>query len=214
MPALGYLLVFAAIYLLRQIAVGRVDYLVTDFRDLGLAAIAGDTTQIRTVLSQRGDNLPTGSTGLVATSLPVGSLGTTELVTTAKRLGQKAQGYRLGTEGPDWYDCSGLIWAALREMGVYDGSRFTTSTFAQVAPQFAKNIPWIPGTPSTPNNNFGFEDIVPPGAILLWPTQHMGVCVNGKTMYSARSPEKGIEDSDYIQDSIYFGSWPQVWILT
>lgn len=85
--------------------------------------------------------------------------------------------YKWGAAGPSAYDCSGLVWAAMKNTGVYTGLRFTTYTFVmQMSGRIAKV-----DNPSV-------------GDVVLWPS-HIGVVDGAGTMYSALNPTDGIKSS-------------------
>lgn len=103
------------------------------------------------------------------------------LLSAAKRLGSNAKGYRFGASGPDYYDCSGLVYRALVNIGAYKGVRFSVFTF----PTAARGI---------------LESVVKPtiGDIVTWPATvgkvaHMGVIDGSDSYYSALSVGAGIK---------------------
>lgn len=101
----------------------------------------------------------------------------TTILEAALKRGKTAKGYLFGAVGPDYYDCSGLIWRATQDAGVYSGDRYTTSTILQTH-QFNRII--------TPR----IDDIV------VWDYSgvhgHMGVISGPDQFYSARSHDSGI----------------------
>lgn len=199
MPPIAYLLVTIGVVAIRQVMVGRASDLPGDTRDLFLALLQGDTAEVKNVLSRRGENVPESGYGSGSDSGTVtgGTQAGNSFAYAVKQHGDAAQGYRLGSTGPDYYDCSGLIWKTMRDIGVFDGPRFTTSTFRHVA------------------EKQGWKKVGSPvvGAVVLWAHKHMGVSLGGDTMYSARSPEKGIGTSTISGDSTYFGFEPEYWIV-
>ena len=184
----GYLFLIVGFVLARQVAVGRVGEIPGDAKELALAFLSNDMVTVKEVLSRRGENVPVGELG----SAPTGTHPDNAILNEAMRLGNAAQGYRLGATGPDYYDCSGLVWRAMKNLGMYDGARFVTATFATVA------------------NRQGWKQVSSPAAgnIILWPGKHMGISTGGDGMYSARSVAKGIGESTVSGDSGYFGSSP------
>ena len=188
MSAMGYAFVVIGGLLLRQVMVGRATDIPTDIRDLSLGFLNGDMGTVQEVFTRRGSNVPGASVSVVASPLAPG----TPLITAVQTLGNAAKGYRLGSTGPDYYDCSGLIWAAMKQTGIYTGARFTTRTFSQLA------------------NKNGWEKVAAPtaGDIILWPGEHMGIALGNNGMYSARSTSKGIGVSSVSGDSGYFGFSP------
>lgn len=191
MPPVGYLLVTIGVFVLRQVMVGRALEIPSDLRDLTLALFSGDMANAGDVLSRRGENVPESEYGSGSDS-GTANLSSSAIAQKVKSLGDAATGYRLGSTGPTYYDCSGLIWRAMRDLGLYDGPRFTTSTFQHVAAKQG----WVKiGSPII-------------GSVVLWPNHHMGISFGGDQMYSARSPDKGIGVSSISGDSSYFGSQP------
>jgi peptidoglycan DL-endopeptidase CwlO len=101
----------------------------------------------------------------------------------AVMLGHKAKGYRWAATGPDYYDCSGLIWRATQLIG-YKGARFTTAT-----------LPGLKQFRRLQDREVNVDDIV------HWPaghggvTGHMGVVTGGDMFYSARSVRSGIGEA-------------------
>lgn len=203
MNAFGYLFVFAGALLIQRIAAGRAKNIPEDSRDFFTAFLNADSEGIGEVVSRRGENVSGAASGFgeVATgSLSDAASDTTlsasnsDFANEVVKLGQNAQGYRWGATGPDYYDCSGLIWRAARNVGAYTGARFTTSTF------HAASSGWV-------------QKVSDPGVgdIVLWPGRHIGIYAGNDKMYSARSPSKGIGYSTISGDSGYFGREPEYW---
>ncbi len=159
---------------------GRVMELPTDLGEAFTAAITGDYADLKDVLTRKGDGLiptPVAVSSETATGT-ASAIGST-LLSEMKRLAVIADNtYSLGTTGPKSFDCSGLVWRALRNLGTYSGSRFTTATFVLAARSFAK-----------PVNDPRIGDIV------LWPRHHMGVVSGNDLFYSARNRKSGIGES-------------------
>lgn len=202
MTAAGYVLIIAAVLIARQVIVGRTEHMATDIRDLFVGLLSRDTDAIGEVSKRRGENVASsglGSPDDATSSNPgVSSYYGNSFSRKVIQLGSSARGYVLGAEGPDYYDCSGIIWRAMVDMGIYKGPRFTTSTFARsVGPKVGSRV-----------------DTPQPGDIVLWEGKHMGVVVGDDEMYSARSTSKGIGVSSIAGDSNYFGFSPQYWRLT
>jgi len=188
----GYPLVVVGAFLMRQTFVGRARDSVGDARDVSLAFLSGDMGEASAVFGRRGETSTTAGSSEVATLPAVQGPSLSGLMGEAESLGSKARGYRLGATGPEYYDCSGLVWRAMRNLDLYSGSRFTTSTFANVA----KSKGWpIVKQPAA-------------GDVVLWSGKHMGISTGGDGMYSARSSSKGIGMSTVSGDSSYFGSRP------
>ena len=179
MTTLGLIFVLGGFLLGRQVITGRVKETPEDIRDMTLALLSGDFDTLQRTLAQRGENVTPDVTGTVAASAsgvdaPSQILNGNLLAATVA-LGNAAKGYVYGGSGPDYYDCSGLVWAAMKQTGQYTGKRFTTGTFV---PSMSAKIAKV-ATPSA-------------GDIALWPGHHMGVMSNATQVYSAMSPSAGI----------------------
>jgi len=193
MNPVGYPLLIAGGFLIRQTFVGRAGDSVTDARDASLALLQGDMGEAAAVFGRRGSSTtPAGASEVATSPAGVSAPSLSGLVGEMESLGGKARGYRLGATGPDYYDCSGLVWRAMRDLDIYSGSRFTTGTFANVA------------------KTKGWKMVSSPmaGDVILWSGKHMGVSTGGDGMYSARSTSKGIGQSTVSGDSTFFGSKP------
>ena len=207
MNTLAWLLILSALVLIRQVSKGRVLNLGEDLSDVFIAVASNDQAGLKEVLSRTGDGtevtqafdpLADGvanavggvSQGLLDT---VGS--TTEqfqnhLDTIQKdinsnialwsiQLGHKAIGYRFGATGPDYYDCSGLMWRACQKVG-FKGGRFNTTSIL-VRKEFKR---------------LADAKQAVTGDIVLWPTHHMGVVTTPGRFYSARSVKSGIGETN------------------
>jgi len=183
MNTFGLIFMLAGFMLGRQVVAGRVKETPQDFRDITLAVLSGDFPSLQSTLAQRGKNVSpdvsstvaAGTSGEAGISSLLGNPSGNGLLAKAVELGSKAKGYVLGAVGPDYYDCSGLVWRAMKDTGIYTGARFTTSTFTmQLAGHITKT-----DTPAV-------------GDIVLWPRHHMGIVSGPDKMYSAMSPSLGI----------------------
>jgi hypothetical protein len=189
--SVGFLIIALGVLLARQAVKGRATNLPEDTRDFLLAFFTGDNTALAEVASRTGEGVHTDP------DAPPRNIGTgsSALLDTAVRLGNAASGgYVWGATGPDSYDCSGLVWAAAKDIGVYSGNRFTTSTFRSVASGWA-----------TETNSPAVGDIV------VWPGKHMGIVAGSDRYYSARSTKKGIGYATLTGDNNYFGISPEYW---
>lgn len=155
-----------------------------DLSDAFIAIITGKADDLQEVFQRTGDSLTPSAAefdlgpGKLALK-KVGSTTDGKILAAARTLGSKAKGYRFGAAGPDYYDCSGLVYKAVQTVG-YSGPRFYTAT-VQAMPGFAKLDPG-----SDPPR---VDDIV------LWPGHHMGIVSGTDTFYSARSPKSGIAEA-------------------
>lgn len=187
MQAFGILMILGGLMLGRQIFTGRVKETASDARDITLSVLTGDFERLGNVLSQRGENVPADVSSVVAADTSAGA-STQEsleglllnpirasLLAEMVALGNKATGYVWGATGPTTYDCSGLVWVALKNLGAYNGSRFTTDTFVK---SMGNKITQVQ-SPQT-------------GDIVLWPGTHIGVVSSPGQFYSAKSPKSGI----------------------
>ena len=179
LSVLGWVSIFAGGVVVRFATRGRgLNAIPGDLSDLTIAAVSGG--DVAAVLARTGT---TDATSAGASSATTGAssatTGASGLLAEMQTLGGKATGYRLGSTGPDYYDCSGLVWASMKALG-YTGSRFTTASFANGAPP-------------------GFTKITAPqaGDIVVWSrggvNGHMGVMTDGANFYSALSPRSGIK---------------------
>lgn len=187
MNTVGWLLLLAGALLVRQVATGRSANIREDFRDFFVALVRGDSAAIQQIGTRRGVSLPTIAPASTPESAAVsggtpsgGSRQGGSVLAEMKRLAAQANyRYVFGATGPGSYDCSGLVWRAMKNLSIYTGVRFTTSTYRLVFPKIATQV-------SSPQV----------GDICIWPTHHMG-CVSGPDrMFSAENSRVGIrEDS-------------------
>ena len=204
MPTLGLLSIIVGIWFIRQVAVGRVKDIRTDTRDaLDALVCNGD---IKSVMARKGSNVspfaetPGGgnsAAGGAVTSVNglnnVGSNVGGAVLREAQRLGAAANNrYVFGATGPNSYDCSGLVWRAMYNVGVYRGVRFTTYTFPVIA---ARGVARKVSSPAV-------------GDIVLW-TGHMGIVSGANQMYNAASSKSGIRTSSISGH----GGTPSYWRL-
>lgn len=179
------LLIVTGGLLLRQVAMGRVMETPGDLRELFQTALTGDFDGAWQVLSSRGtaDNTVTissgGSDSGVSGTPGSGGPSNSKVLNTARGLGRAASGYTMGATGPTRYDCSGLVWKALVAMGAYDGTRFTTATFDNVAPRFADKVTDAQVGDIANDRN----------------ARHMGIVSGPDMFYSAMNPGSGIGDA-------------------
>lgn len=214
MNTIGWLLLLAGILVARQVSKGRVMNLSEDIGDAFIAVASGDTDGLGEVLGRTGETakptaadlavytltegVTTGLTGAM-TSVASGigdsfqqlSDGVGNIALASIMLGQKAKGYRWAATGPDYYDCSGLMWRACQAVG-FTGPRFSTAT-VRMRKEFKKVS--APGTQGPGVTTASINDLV------LWPagsggvTGHMGVVTGNDKFYSARSPRSGIGET-------------------
>lgn len=213
MSTIGYLLILAAVLIARQTAKGRVLDLPEDLSDAFLALARMDTNGLTAVFARTGKETETVSGADIAvanlTSGSINAVGTTingvagalsdgvsglkdaagGLAMAAVLLGSKAKGYKWAATGPDYYDCSGLMYKAAQGIG-YKGARFTTASVPLI-PKTFKRIS-SPATQGPGVTRAGINDLVvwPPGSGGV--TGHMGVIYGPDQFYSARSIKSGI----------------------
>lgn len=193
MNPFGYLFILSGAALLRQVIVGRVTDTPTDLRDISVALLNGDTKTVAEVVGRRGTNIPSPAFSVVnAGEGSSGAVANTALIAEVQKLGNAAKGYKWGATGPEYYDCSGIIWRAMKNLGIYNGPRFVTATLPMVANMQSWN------ELSTPV----------PGCIVNWAGQHMGIVLSDDSYYSARNVSKGIGVASLSQDISYFTSSP------
>lgn len=191
MDTLAWLMILMGGLIINGVRKGRVLELPEDLRDFFIGAITGDIAALKEVNARTGEGVTASTVTLDSVEYGVGS-GT--LVQEMQRLAKEAgYDYVWGGEssGEGGYDCSGLVWAALKSLGYYDGARFTSRTFPSVAGKFAAKT-------TTP----GVGDIV------AW-TGHMGVVSGNNKYYSALSKSSGIKESSISGH----GGTPTYWRL-
>ena len=101
-----------------------------------------------------------------------------QFVATARQLGAAGNVYVLGATGPNAYDCSGLVFRTLVNLGLYSGQRFSTRNFIACSSHIAFPV----SSPAV-------------GDIVLWVAAHIGIVTGPDTFYSAYSPARGILDT-------------------
>lgn len=211
MSTLAWLLLLAGMVVIRQVTKGRVSHMGEDLSDAFLAITRGDTKELTAVLAREGEqNQPTfaalgdalgnatvgvaGASGTTADTIAKaigGQLNDIEtranksLALAAYMLGRKAKGYRFTATGPDYYDCSGLMYRAAQKIG-YKGGRFTTFTIGTNKAFREVQAPNVQGPGVGGTVGAGIDDLV------VWPTHHMGVITGPDQFYSARSVKSGI----------------------
>ena len=202
MRSFGYIFILLGMAAVRQVAVGRVGNIPEDVADLFNALTSGDVSKVGDVTSRRGSNVAVGSGEVATTENPTATPPTSDgsLVGEMQKLGDATKSaahpngwYVWGAVGPNSYDCSGLVWRACKNLGLYSGPRFTTSTFSSIANGWATQVK-LPAR----------------GDIVLWAGKHIGVTTGPDGLYSARSEAKGIGPSTVSGDSSSLGT-PTYW---
>lgn len=175
MQTIGYVFVLVALLVFRSVSKGRgLSSIPGDLSDAFIALVDNDPQALKAALNRTGDNNVTSTNSISVAGLPTSGDGAA-LLAEAKALGSKASGYRLGRTGPDYYDCSALVWRAAKTLGIYTGPRFTTATFPAIAGKFTVRVT----DPAT-------------GDIVWWPG-HMGIVDGEGTFYSALNRRSGIK---------------------
>jgi len=178
MSTIGWFLILAAILIFRQVAKGRVLNTMEDLSDAFLAIARGDTQALAGVASREGEYNRPSAADIELGMAPAEGIASGNLLNAAVSLGTAAKGYRWAATGPNYYDCSGLVYRAAQKVG-YKGSRFTTADI---------------------KSKDGFSSVDTPkiGDIVLWQagrggvTGHMGIVSGDDMFYSARSVRSGI----------------------
>jgi cell wall-associated NlpC family hydrolase len=182
---IGWILILSAFLVIRQVVKGRVMETPQDIADAFLAMIQGDTQGLGEVLTRTGDSATADQADLSAYHEAGSNVGQivqgvaavagSTILAAAVRRGSSAKGYRWAAAGPDYYDCSGLVFRSLQDVG-YKGHRFFTSDFASIKEVREVKQPLI-------------------GDIVLWrgvTSGHMGIVSGENKYYSARSVRSGI----------------------
>lgn len=181
MKAIGYALIALSIFLYWEGFKGRaLTDVFQDMKDITRSLVSLDFDGVTEAASRSG-TLTDDDSEIAKTTSRVGKGSATAdaIVKRSKELGSRAIGYRLGASGPGFYDCSGLIYRAMKDVGYYDGPRFATYTFRALL-----------------RNKIEEVDAIRRGDILLW-NGHMGIAESPDTMYHAASVKSGIR-SDSI----------------
>lgn len=197
---MGLLFALAGGYLLQRVSVGRSDSVTADTKKFISAIVSGNAGEVKGLSTT---TLASGSSSSSSGNVPLPLRGEAML----QEMHSLANGkpYRMGATGPDAFDCSGLVWRALKSLNIYTGDRFTTSTFESIAPKFATRL-------TAPE----IMDIVPEeGDIVIWPGKHMGVVDSGSDkFFSAYSTAKGCIISSISANTKYLGEQPDYWRLS
>lgn len=196
MTTIGWLFVLIALFIGRAFTKGRtIDQSFNDMGDIVTALLTNDRAKLSDALARSGSAFVADpSNGLDGqydtTNTTMTSAGThqgNQILAEAEKLGRAAKGYRTGGTGPTYYDCSGLVWRALKNLNIFTGPRFTTFTFTS--------------TVKCTQISRGAANV---GDIVLWnklPTHHMGIVsgisrgTGAVAFYSARNPRSGISVS-------------------
>lgn len=205
MSTIAWMLILAGVVVARQVSKGRVANLAQDLGDAFIATVSGDTAALTAVLKRTGEsttptaaedaisNLTAGVTGAITaagSSIATGAasgLIPAKIMTAMIARGEKAKGYRFGATGPDYYDCSGIVWRAFQDGAAYKGPRFTTGSF-----QGIKEVRRI----AAPNAIGPGLTTATTGDYVVWNGGagggHMGIITGPGKFYSAMSEESGI----------------------
>jgi hypothetical protein len=172
----GYLFILLGAFLFSEVTRGRVGKVTEDLGAFITGLLTGNMEKVNDVIHAKGDatDVPVITPNMLTDLSTTGGLPNSSLVAEVEKLGT-GKPYIYGSAGPEGYDCSGLVWRAMRNLGIYDGPRFTTDTFPAVARGLGMT------RPATPAN----------GDVVVWPGSgphgHMGVVVRPDVMFSARS---------------------------
>lgn len=182
MSTIAWLLILLGILIARSVSKGRVANIGQDLSDAFLAIVSGNSDDLSEVLSRTGDSVTADQADLGVgnlTQVRVGDVTGGKILAAAHALAAKAKGYRFGAAGPDYYDCSGLVYKAVQTVG-YTGPRFFTATVQAMSGFHKLDISHDPPK---------VDDIV------LWTGHHMGIVSGNDTFFSARSVKSGIKDA-------------------
>lgn len=184
MTTIGWLCILVGSILIRQAAKGRSAETGEDLRDYFIAFVSADWDEVSRIAHRPAspildsetiirDGEPGNDTW--AGDVPGSHERGTALINEMVRLGESAKGYKWGGVGPTYYDCSGIMWVALKNLKLYNGPRFTTDSWANDAKDIADRV----DTPRV-------------GDVVVWDRSggqsgHMGVVTGADKFYSARS---------------------------
>lgn len=194
MTAIAWILIIGGVLLLRAAFKGQVFnadgefVLVEKLGNVVEAFITGDNKKLDALANDPsgGINAPTKpvetpdpTSGILKTDSG-NVLAAASLLSAAIKRGQSAKGYRFAATGPDWYDCSGLVWRAMQDAyHGYKRPRFTSHVM--LLPPWSQDWKRV----STPQV----------GDIVLWRNHHTGIVSGPDKFYSARNPRSGIGHS-------------------
>lgn len=191
MNTIAWIFILAAVLIARSVAKGRALNLPQDLSDAFQAIIRGNYDDLAAVANRSGDSNaysePSGIAGQSVSGAVAGQISqlqkslNTNVAYWAYQLGQAAKGYRFGAAGPDYYDCSGLMYRAVQHVG-YKGPRFWTGSVAM-----------MPGMKRIADPTLGVSNVTT-GDLVVWPGHHMGVVVGQNKFYSALNPRAGIAE--------------------
>jgi hypothetical protein len=181
MNTVGYLFIFSALFIIRGISRGRVRQLPEDIGDAFTAAVSGDGAALTEVFNRKGEGLE-ASVPREATQSSSGESGLAPagegLLASARKRGKGATYSQAARTGPTSYDCSGLVYMAMKDNG-YTGANFWTGSFKLAAKAFITKVDPAQAT---------VNDIV------WWPG-HMGIVSGPNLFYSALNKKTGIKDT-------------------
>ena len=167
MNTVGWVFILVAGLLVRGLTKGRtITDLPGDLSDLFTAFVTADQGKVSEVLKRTGSGQAPATSEVLAaeSSIGVGDAAVgSSLLNEVKRLGAAGHYSWGGTGSGNGYDCSGLIWRAMKNTNTYTGLRFTTLTFAVMA---RNRVTKVDASRATV------------GDIVVW-TDHMGI-VDGK----------------------------------
>jgi cell wall-associated NlpC family hydrolase len=180
MDTIGWLLILGGALLMRGVVNGRGFDSFTDLSDAFIATIEGDSETLKSVWNRKGSN---NSADEVAVPPPSTFGGTTTgqgggvpLVNEMKRIGLGKSYSQKQRTGPDSFDCSGLVWKAGTDLGIWPNKTpvFTTASFKVLA-----------------TTKFALTKVpqVAAGDIVWWPG-HMGVATDNRNFFSALSAHR------------------------
>jgi hypothetical protein len=184
MDTIGWVLILVSVLVVRAVAKGRALNIPEDLGDAFQAFVDGRSDDLAEVFNRTGDtntavqsdpNATVPVTGIVLSG--VQKIINQNIVYWMYKYGKAAKGYKFGAAGPSYYDCSGLVYKSVQNVG-YTGPRFFTAT-----------VTAMPGFKKVPD-----KAQVSTGDIVLWVGHHMGVMVGDDRFYSALNPKAGIAE--------------------
>jgi len=182
MDTIGWLLLFSGAFLIRGVINGRGFKSFTDLGDAFLAAAEFNSTKLKAAWDETGSNNDPDTSATDAVTVPTGTITSgfsngVSLLAEMQRIGT-GKGYsQVKRTGPDSFDCSGLVWKAGSNLGIWPKgtTAFNTASFVTHTKAFGL----VEYTDATAGG-------IQAGDIIWW-VGHMGVATDSQNFFSALS---------------------------